>query len=480
MSKRRGAGSVFAVLLTAAGSSQVAAAAGETELEERLYTKMVNQFDEELFQISKTWVSYMAPHVNFLMASIDARLDATDAGFDHLANALGGGGKVKIDPSTTSNTNFELPVFGITQVDSAGNIHAIPGSSNSVAGAVDGLGESIKNTANAAVKYDNPGSKAQLTLNPGGEATRLANVQAGALTADSTDAVNGSQLSSSNGRIGQLDAQFSELATRTGNDIAAARAHTDSNVVAVRESIQAVEGVAADAARTAGKVGAEVAELRKGVGKAYQTDAKSTLSKPQASGSDAVAGGGGARAVGEGSVAMGAQAHAEGSKASAVGRGAVAVADNSVALGAGSVAERNNTVAVGHAGSERQITHVAAGTRGTDAVSVSQLAGATASATQQAHAYTDQRFAQIHHDLKEQDNTLSAGIAGAMAMASLPRSLVAGSSMTSVAMGNYRGESALAVGVSYVSNSGRWSGNFMGTTNTRNDAGAAVGVGYQW
>lgn len=413
-----------------------------------------------------------------LESSIVMLTDARQAQGAYLSDALGGGAKV--NQRQLSSQILEPPVFGIAQVDSTGNVHAIPGNSNSVAGAVDGLGESIKNTANAAVKYDNPGSKAQLTLNPGGEATRLANVQAGSLAADSTEAVNGSQLSSSNGRIGQLNTQLGELAIRTGNDMAAARALTDSNIGAVRDSIQAVEGVAADAAREAGKANTELVQLQKEVGKAFQADAKSTLSKPQASGVDALAGGGDARALGEGSVALGAQARAKGSKASAVGRDAVAVADNSVALGAGSVAERNNTVAVGRAGGERQITHMAAGTRGSDAVNVSQLAGATAAATQQAHAYTDQRFAQIHRDLKEQDNTLSAGIAGAMAMASLPRSLVAGSSMTSVAMGNYRGESALAVGVSYVSSSGRWSSNFMGTANTRNDAGAAVGVGYQW
>lgn len=267
-------------------------------------------------------------------------------------------------------------------------------------------------------------------------------------------------------RIDQLGVQLGKLDTRSGNDMADARAHIDSNVAAVRKTVQAVEGVAADAAGIAGKASAEVAQLQKVVGKVFQ--------------SDAVVVGGDAQAVGESSVAMGAQARAEGNKATAVGRDAVAVADNSVALGAGSVAARNNTVSIGRAGGERQITHIAAGTRDTDAVSVSQLAGATAAATRQANGYTDQRFAQIRHDLKEQDNTLSAGIAGAMAMASLPRSVLAGSSMTSVAMGNYRGESALAVGVSYISSSGRWSSNFMGTANTRNDAGAAVGVGYQW
>lgn len=403
---------------------------------------------------------------------------------NYIAESLGGGASVQQDPDAPVNTPIndvlKLPTFQAARVDAKGNALASPTTSNNVADALVAIGESVKNTANAAVKYDDASDKAQLTLNPGGQAARLSNVQAGALTSSSTDAVNGSQLSSSNERIGQLGTQLGELATRTGNEIAAAKAYTDANVVTVRQSIEAVQGVATQTAQSVSKVSAEVANLQKGVGGAFQTSARSNLRQPQASGKDAVAGGGAAQAAGDNSVAMGARARAEGSGTTAVGSDAKATASNSVALGANSVADRSNTVSVGQAGAERQITHVAAGSRGTDAANIAQLTRATAAATEQANAYTDQRYAQLHRDLKQQDSTLSAGIAGAMAMANLPRSMVAGGSMTSVAVGNYRGESALAVGVSYVSPSGRWSTNFSGSTNTRNDAGAAVGVGYQW
>lgn len=403
--------------------------------------------------------------------------EKTNANNKLVADSLGGGAKI---PSFETQGARSAPIFTTVDVDANGNAQASVSASNNVADALVAVGESVKNTANAAVKYDDASNKAQLTLNPGGQAARLSNVQAGALTASSTDAVNGSQLSSSNERIGQLGTQLGELATRTGNDIAAAKAYTDANVVTVRQSIEAVQGVATQAAQSVSKVSAEVANLQKGVGGAFQTSARSNLRQPQATGKDAVAGGGAAQAAGDNSVAMGARARAEGSGTTAVGSDAKATASNSVALGANSVADRSNTVSVGQAGAERQITNVAAGSRGTDAANIAQLTRATAAATEQANAYTDQRYAQLHRDLKQQDSTLSAGIAGAMAMANLPRSMVAGGSMTSVAVGNYRGESALAVGVSYVSPSGRWSTNFSGSTNTRNDAGAAVGVGYQW
>lgn len=188
----------------------------------------------------------------------------------------------------------------------------------------------------------------------------------------------------------------------------------------------------------------------------------------------------GAQASGNNSVAVGSNATASADNATATGNGAQASAKNSVALGANSVADRENSVAVGDYGSERQITHVAAGSQGSDAVNVDQLSRHVASATGNANAYTDQRIGDIKRDLKQQDSTLSAGIAGAMAMASLPRSSTSGGNMTSLAVGNYRGQSALAVGVSHVSENGRWSTNLMGTTNSQNDTGVAVGVGYQW
>ena len=67
-----------------------------------------------------------------------------------------------------------------------------------------------------------------------------------------------------------------------------------------------------------------------------------------------------------------------------------------------------------------------------------------------------------------------------MAMASLPQPYSPGASMTAIAAGTYRGQSALSFGVSRVSNNGRWVGKLQATTNTQGDAGAAVGVGYQW
>jgi autotransporter adhesin len=137
-------------------------------------------------------------------------------------------------------------------------------------------------------------------------------------------------------------------------------------------------------------------------------------------------------------------------------------------------------VSVGSSGNERQITNVAAGTKGTDAVNVDQLSKSVANITNNANAYTDQRYSELRHDLKKQDDTLSAGIAGAMVMASLPQPYAPGASMTTAGVGNYRGQSAVAFGVSHISDNGRWVSKLQGSSDTQGQVGLALGVGYQW
>ncbi|EIR2427711.1 YadA-like family protein, partial [Escherichia coli] len=66
-------------------------------------------------------------------------------------------------------------------------------------------------------------------------------------------------------------------------------------------------------------------------------------------------------------------ASAQGKDSVAIGSGSIAAADNSVALGTGSVAEEENTISVGSSTNQRRITNVAAGVNATDAVNVSQL-----------------------------------------------------------------------------------------------------------
>ncbi|EAY5051718.1 autotransporter adhesin SadA [Salmonella enterica] len=225
----------------------------------------------------------------------------------------------------------------------------------------------------------------------------------------------------------------------------------------------------------------------------------------------------------------GADANAQGADSVAIGSGSIAAAENSVALGTNSVADEANTVSVGSSTQQRRITNVAAGVNNTDAVNVAQLKASEAGSVryetnadgsvnysvlnlgdgsggttrignvsaavndtdavnyaqlkrsvEEANTYTDQKMGEMNSKIKGVENKMSGGIASAMAMASLPQAYAPGANMTSIAGGTFNGESAVAIGVSMVSESGGWVYKLQGTSNSQGDYSAAIGAGFQW
>nr|WP_179404551.1 YadA-like family protein [Burkholderia guangdongensis] len=174
-------------------------------------------------------------------------------------------------------------------------------------------------------------------------------------------------------------------------------------------------------------------------------------------------------ASGSGSTAAGSGSVASGTNSTAVGDGATASGANSVALGANSVATEQNTVSVGAVGSERTISNVAAGVNGTDAVNVNQLNAGLA----QANQYTNSQISSLRRDMY-------GGVASAMAVAGLPQPTAPGRSMVSVATSNWQGQQGVALGVSTISENGRWVYKGSMTTSSRGGAGGVVAAGYQW
>lgn len=86
---------------------------------------------------------------------------------------------------------------------------------------------------------------------------------------------------------------------------------------------------------------------------------------------------------------------------------------------------------------------------------------------------------QMQSRLDEVDMRGRSGVASAMATAMLPQEYLAGTRAISAGVAHFRGESALAVGGSMVSDNGRWI--VKGAVNmNRNDAGFGVGVSYRW
>ena len=172
-----------------------------------------------------------------------------------------------------------------------------------------------------------------------------------------------------------------------------------------------------------------------------------------ASGVDSFAGGNKSMASGASTVALGDQAVASGDLGVAFGAGASATGANSVALGANSVASEANTVSVGSVGDLRRITNLAAGIEASDAATFGQLQA------------TGRRA--------------DAGTAAAMAAAGLPQAFTPGKGMIAVGVGTWRGEQAFAVGASKVYGD-RWVFKAGASFDTRGDAGATAGVGWQF
>ncbi|WP_230463876.1 MULTISPECIES: YadA-like family protein [Burkholderia] len=295
------------------------------------------------------------------------------------------------------------------------------------------IGEDGK--SRAAVTYDKnaDGTANYKTATLAGEGgTTLTNVKAGALSATSTDAVNGSQLFATNESLGNLKDALKDggvvdettgeslavvydgtskdkvtLAGKTGTTLSNVKAGTaDLDAVNVSQ-LKASGLIGVDGKSIAAVTYDKKADGTPNYGSVTLGDGKSTgpvmlsnVAKGTA-GTDAVnvdqlndledslvngaiklkyikvnSEGRDAIARGPESVAIGANAWATRPQAMALGSGSRANGANSVAIGFNSVADDDNTVAVGNVGEERRIVHVANGVDDTDAVNMKQLTDA--------------------------------------------------------------------------------------------------------
>ena len=444
-----------------------------------------------------------------------------------MASYLGGGSTFSV-AGVLSAPSYVLNEIGANwQLTSAtfGNIGAAFSSiSQSLANLATGTNPNPGSNP-LAVEYTpdgagNPTNVVALKGDGSGAAVAVRNVAEGSVVAGSRDAINGGQLATTNEALASAIGGTLQYNSTTGqwspasftvNSINASGATNQQVLDNVTDALAVMDGSIVNVNKRIDNI------QNGGAGNAYFS-VNSTKAAASATGQDAVA--------------AGPQATASGTQAVAIGNGANASAANSVALGAGSVADRANTVSVGATGAERQVTHVADGSQATDAVNLRQLqasqegtvrydkntdgstnytsvtmgkAGtstvihnvATGVAPTDAvnvaqlnkgmgdvmdwsRNYTDQRFNSISRDIKRVDDRASAGIASAMAMAGLPQPSEAGKRMASFAASTFHGESSMAVGVSGVSDGGRWIYKLSGSANTRGDGGVTVGAGFQW
>ena len=443
-----------------------------------------------------------------------AQLHATN---QSLVESLGGGAKVNPD-GTISGPTYTVngkPVNNagdaITNIDGrvTNNTTAITNLGNQINSGTVGLVQQDAASRNITVAKDKDGKQVSVA---GTEGERVVTgVAKGAVSNGSTEAINGAQLRATNQSIadglgggakvnpdGSISGPTYKVGGKTVNNAGDAITNIDSRVTNNTQAIQQITE------------GGSVKYFR----------ANATGEAALASGTNAVAAGPAAVAADAGSVA--------------VGNGAQAKADNSVAIGAGAVADRANTVSVGRAGQERTISHVAAGTAETDAANVGQLRALQAGSAQydkspsggapdmtnmtlggpagrgttvhnvangvapmdavnvrqlqsgmdqavgQSRAYTDARVEALGNDMWNVQRESRAGTASAIAMAGLVQAYEAGDNLMSVGMGSFQGEYSLAMGLSGVTDNGKYLYKAQASSNTRKDFGFSVSAGWRW
>jgi len=294
------------------------------------------------------------------------------------AAALGGGSSANAD-GTVSAPSYS--VGGTTVYNVGAAITNIDGrvtqNTSDIASLQNTVGTMSGSVANA-VSYDSSAHN-QVTLggSTSAAAVKLTNVQAGELSATSKDAVNGAQLWDTNQQLSNLT-QSMQNQQQTGNSSMSVNNTSDP--------------------------------------------------APSATGSGAIAIGGGAQASG----------------------------DNSVAIGAGSVADQANTVSVGSQGNERRITNLAPGQAPTDAVNLGQMQSAIGDTARAAYG----------------------GIAAATALTMIPEVDPGKTVAVGMAGATYKGYQAAAVGAS-----ARITQNLkikIGAGVSGNETTVGAGASYQW
>ena len=89
-------------------------------------------------------------------------------------------------------------------------------------------------------------------------------------------------------------------------------------------------------------------------------------------------------------------------------------------------------------------------------------------------------IAQINHDMQKMNKELRAGIAGAIAIGSLYQNTIPGKKTISAGLGSFKGQNAVAVGYSRLSDNGRVGMKANLSINSSGDAGAGASIGYTW
>ncbi|MFT5120133.1 MAG: hypothetical protein ACI9MD_001215, partial [Psychrobacter glaciei] len=331
----------------------------------------------------------------------------------------------------------------------------------------DALESSNAALSNAAVQYDtNPDdtvNKGSITLGGGAAGTTITNVNGGAINAGSTDAINGGQLFDLGNDVAGIiggDAALDADGNLTASNIGGTGANNLNDAIAAvnNGNAQANEDIQANTDRL-------------DTGLSFSADTGANVDKSI----------GDSTAVSfEGSDNITTTTTDSGIKFDLSGNISVdSVTADTVTTGNTTVNSNGVTIANGpsmttegiNAGS-KTITGVADGVEVNDAVNFGQLSALDGKLSNSVN--------ELGYKINEVEDDANAGISAAMAMSSLPQAYIPGKSMVGGGIATYNGQSAVAIGLSKVSDNGRWVIKVNGTADTQGNAGGAVGAGFHF
>lgn len=220
-----------------------------------------------------------------------------------------------------------------------------------------------------------------------------------------------------------------------------------------------------------------IAAIQQGAGGMFQVT-PGAGSAPEPTGDNAVAGGSDAIASGNDSSAIGNQSQATGRQHRTwSGRGRQRQRQRCTRRRRAQV---KTTWFQSAMSAERRIVNVAAGVAATDAVNLGQLQAGLGNTLHQANTYTDQRIDQLSDDVWSLTRHYRGATASALAAAGLPQAYLPGKRMLAASVGGYQNEYGIAVGLSGITDNGKWIYKGQVSGNTAREWGFSAGIGLQW
>ena len=370
---------------------------------------------------------------------------------------------------------------------------------------LQGVSDRVEAIAGTAVSYDTT-TRDTLSL-AGANGTTITNVAAGQVNANSSDAVNGSQLFATNTQVAQNTTAITNLTNNIANGSLGPVQYSDGDdpetpnggvrsddltLVGASGGAVGLHNVANGriaAGSTDAVNGGQIYELAFAATNAVQYDTDANGGRTN---SITFQGGDASSPVTLNNVAAGAVTATSteavnGSQLFQTNQAvatAQTTADSALALGQNSLqyADQGQTrVVLGRSnGPAVTVSNVAAGVADTDAVNVLQLRESMNEAIQQSNTYTDMRLAAVNYNVQEVRKLAFAGTAGALAAAGMPQIAERGKSMFAVGYGTYEGQSAMAMGYSRALGDGSMVFRAGATFDTQNHVGANAGIGWRF